>query len=38
MQYLTRYKELLMVHRADHGSSPPEQAAYAPVRGRLHPA
>jgi hypothetical protein len=38
MQYLTRYKELLMVHRADHGGSPPEQAGNAPVRGRLHPA
>lgn len=38
MQYLTRYKELLMVHRADHGSSPPEQDPNAPVRGRLHPA
>jgi hypothetical protein len=38
MQYLTRYKELVMVHRADHGDSPPEQAAKARVRGRLHPA
>src|SRR5687767_14089287 len=38
MQYLTRYKELLMVHRADHGSLPPEQGPDAPVRGRLHPA
>lgn len=38
MQYLTRYRELLMVHRADHGGLPPGQAPGAPTRGRLHPA
>ena len=36
-QYLTRYRELLMVHRADHGALPPENEA-PPGLGRLRPA
>lgn len=36
MAYLTRYQELLMIHRADHGALPPENDL--PRRlGRLHP-
>ena len=36
MSYLTRYQELLMIHRADHGALPPENDP--PRRlGRLHP-
>ena len=36
MQYLTRYKELLMLHRADHGQLPAMNATEPPVRlGRL---
>ena len=36
-QYHTRYRELLMLHRADHGTLPPENEA-PPGLGRLHPA
>ena len=36
-QYHTRYRELLMVHRADHGALPPENEA-PPGLGRLRPA
>ena len=36
-QYHTRYRELLMLHRADHGVLPPENEA-PPGLGRLHPA
>ena len=36
-QYHTRYRELLMVHRADHGTLPPENEA-PPGLGRLRPA
>ena len=35
-QYHTRYRELLMLHRADHGVLPPENEA-PPGLGRLHP-
>ncbi len=36
MQYLTRWRELLMLHQADHGALPPENAADPPRRlGRL---
>ena len=37
MQYHTRYRELLMLQRADHGARPPENEA-PPGLGRLHPA
>jgi hypothetical protein len=37
MQYLSRYQELLMVHRADHGRLPAENAE-PPRLGRLSPA
>lgn len=37
MQYHTRYLELLMLHRADHGALPPENEA-PPGLGRLRPA
>lgn len=37
VQYHTRYLELLMLHRADHGALPPENEA-PPGLGRLHPA
>jgi hypothetical protein len=37
MQYMTRYQELLMVHRADHGRLPPENDEPVGL-GRLHPA
>lgn len=36
-QYMTRYKELLMVHRADRGELPRDNRAAAPHLGRLHP-
>ncbi|MEP7215318.1 MAG: hypothetical protein ABI782_03645 [Anaerolineaceae bacterium] len=36
MQYLTRYKELLMLHKADHAQLPTMNASEPPVRlGRL---
>ena len=39
MQYRTRWFELLMVHRADHGSLPPGNANNPPpALGRLSPA
>lgn len=37
MQYLSRYEELLMAHRADHGQLPTENVA-PPRLGRLSPA
>lgn len=37
-QYSTRYRELLMLHVADHGGLPPGNRADPPVRlGRLSP-
>ena len=36
-QYHTRFLELLMLHRADHGALPPENDA-PPGLGRLRPA
>lgn len=36
MQYLTRHRELLMLHQADHGCIPSENDA-PPRLGRLHP-
>ena len=36
-QYHTRYRELLMLHRADHGALPPENDP-PPGLGRLQPA
>jgi len=37
-QYLSRYEELLMVHKTDHGALPPGNAAEARRRiGRLSP-
>ena len=39
MQYRTRWFELLMVHQADHGSLPPDNAKNPPpLLGRLSPA
>jgi hypothetical protein len=39
MQYRTRWFELLMVHRADNGSLPPDNAKNPPPNlGRLSPA
>jgi hypothetical protein len=39
MQYRTRWFELLMIHQADHGSLPPDNARNPPpVLGRLSPA
>jgi hypothetical protein len=39
MQYMTRYKELLMVHAADHQELPPDNRKWRPPRlGRMHPA
>ena len=36
MQYLTRYKELLMLHKADHAQLPQMNASEPPARlGRL---
>ena len=37
VQYHTRYHELLMLHRADHGALPPENEA-PPGLGRMSPA
>lgn len=38
MQYTTRYQELLMLHQADHGGLPRENAKNPPPRlGRLSP-
>ena len=38
-QYRTRWLELLMVHQADHGSLPPDNAKNPPANlGRLSPA
>lgn len=38
MQYMTRYKELLMVHAAEHGDLPVDNRDFRPPRlGRLHP-
>lgn len=37
VQYHTRYRELLMLHRADHGALPPENEA-PPGLGRMSPA
>ncbi len=36
--YLSRYKELLMVHVADHGSVPIENLTSAPELGRMSPS
>jgi hypothetical protein len=38
MQYRTRWFELLMVHKADHGSLPADNAKNPPPLGRLSPA
>jgi len=39
MQYMTRYKELLMVHAAEHGDLPLDNRRLHPHRlGRLSPA
>lgn len=38
MQYRTRWFELLMVHKADHGSLPVDNAKNPPPLGRLSPA
>lgn len=39
MQYISRYKELLMVHAADHGELPVENRESAPSNlGRIRPA
>lgn len=38
MQYRSRWFELLMVHQADHGSLPPDNAENPPHLGRLSPA
>jgi hypothetical protein len=35
--YRTRWAELLMVHRADHGALPPANEDDAPRLGRLSP-
>jgi hypothetical protein len=38
MQYMTRYKELLMVHAADHGELPMDNRKSRPPRlGRMNP-
>ena len=37
MQYRTRWFELLMVHKADHGSLPADNAKNPPPLGRLSP-
>ena len=37
-QYRTRWFELLMVHQADHGSLPSDNAKDPPPLGRLSPA
>lgn len=36
-QYRTRWFELLMVHKADHGGLPPDNAKNPPPLGRLSP-
>lgn len=36
-QYRTRWFELLMVHKADHGSLPPDNEKNPPPLGRLSP-
>jgi len=36
-QYRTRWFELLMVHNADHGALPPDNARNPPPLGRLSP-
>lgn len=37
-QYQTRFRELLMVHQADHGALPPANAENPPISlGRLSP-
>jgi len=36
-QYRTRWFELLMVHKADHGNLPPDNAKNPPPLGRLSP-
>ncbi|WP_422029908.1 DUF7508 domain-containing protein [Reyranella sp.] len=36
-QYRTRWFELLMVHQADHGRLPPDNAKNPPQLGRLSP-
>ncbi len=36
-QYRTRWFELLMVHKADHGALPPDNAKNPPPLGRLSP-
>ncbi len=38
MQYRSRWFELLMVHEADHGRLPPDNAKDPPPLGRLSPA
>ena len=39
MQYRSRWLELLMVHKADHGSLPPDNAKNPPPNlGRLSPS
>jgi len=38
MQYRSRWFELLMVHKADHGSLPRDNAKNPPPLGRLSPA
>lgn len=39
MQYISRYKELLMVHAADYGDLPVENQGASPFQlGRIHPA
>ena len=38
-QYLSRYEELLMIHKADYGALPRENASEQDRRlGRLHPS
>ncbi len=37
-QYRTRWFELLMVHQADHGRLPPDNAKNPPPLGRLSPS
>jgi hypothetical protein len=38
MQYMTRYKELLMVFAADHGELPVDNRKLSPRLGRMRPA
>jgi hypothetical protein len=38
MQYRSRWFELLMVYKADHGDLPPDNASNPPPLGRLSPA